>query len=160
MKADSCFHQRSSAGRSQATTYAQYIKTQAKGVQQHHCWHLPLLPGVPVARRSGLSDKARSEPILLPSKLWETRGPAVCHSLLYVLGDQHKGEKLSQKTLFAGSPHADAGALEHANQQMLCICCLQAPHSSHPVCAAALQRNIPFTVPPALQPGGSTMPAF
>lgn len=27
-------------------------------------------------------------------------------------------------------------------------CELLAPHSSHPACAAALQRNIPFTVPP------------
>lgn len=69
MKADRSFHQHSSADRCQATAYAQYIKTWARGVQQHQCGHLLLLPGVPVAPRSGLSDKARSEPILLPSKL-------------------------------------------------------------------------------------------
>lgn len=103
-----------------------------------------------MAPRTRLYNKARNEPILLPSKLQETWGPAVCHSFIYVPRGQHKGQTdvFSQKTLSVDSPHADSGDSEHANQRMLCICCLQTPHSSHPVCAAALQRNIPFTAPP------------
>lgn len=50
-----------------------------------------------MAPRSRLSNKARSEPVLLPSKLWETWGTAVCHSLLYLLGDEHKGGKNSPR---------------------------------------------------------------
>lgn len=97
MKADSCFHQHSSAGRSQATTYAQYIKTQAKGVQQHHCWHLPLLPGVPVARRSGLSDKARSEPVLLPSKLRRLEDLLFATASSTCLGTSTRGKNSPRK---------------------------------------------------------------
>lgn len=97
-----------------------------------------------MAPRSGLSDKARNEPILLPSKLQETLGTAVCHSLIYVPEDPTQGAKFLPKNT-VGSSHADS---EHANHWMLCICCLQTPHSSYPVCAAALQRNIPFMAPP------------
>lgn len=61
------------------------------------------------------------------------------------LRTQHKGQNFSQKILSVGSSHADSG---HANHWMLCICCLQTSHSSNPVCAAALQRNIPFMAPP------------
>lgn len=64
------------------------------------------------------------------------------------LGTQHKEQSFSQRTLSVDSSHADSGDSKHANYRMLCICCLQTPHSSHPVCAAALQRNIPFMAPP------------
>lgn len=38
---------------------------------------------------------------MLPSKLWETWGHAICHSFLYLLGDQHKGETtLPKNTVF------------------------------------------------------------
>lgn len=46
------------------------------------------------------------------------------------LGIQYKEQSFSQKTLSVGCPHADPGDSEHANHQMLCICCLQNPHSS------------------------------
>lgn len=61
------------------------------------------------------------------------------------LKSQKKGQSFSQRTLPVGSSHADS---EYANHQMVCICCLQTPHSSHPVCAPALQRNILFMAPP------------
>lgn len=64
------------------------------------------------------------------------------------LRTQHKEQSFSQKTLSVDFLHADSGDSEHANHRTLCICCLQTPHSSHPVCAAALQRNIPFMAPP------------
>lgn len=72
--------------------YTQDTKTWTKGVQQNHCGHLPPLPEALVAPRSyrTQSDKVRSQPVLSPSKLWESWGPAVCHSLLYLLGEQHK----------------------------------------------------------------------
>lgn len=95
-----------------------YITMWNKGVQQHHCGVLSLLHGVPVSRRARLSEKARSEPTLPPSKLWRLRKPLPA---LFAWGPAQEGQKPSQETLLAGSPRAGTGAVAHANQQMLCL---------------------------------------
>lgn len=101
-----------------------------------------------MAPRLGMSDKTDVSPFCFLPNYWRLGGLLFATASSMCLQSSTRKKNLFQQTLSADSPHAHAGASEHANQQMLCICCLQASHSSHPVCTTALQRNIAFTVPP------------
>lgn len=133
-----------------------YITMWNKGVQQHHCGVLPLLHGVPVSRRARLSEKARSEPTLPPSKLWRLRKPLPA---LFAWGPAQEGQKPSQETLLTGSPHAGTGAVAHANQQMLCLLLL-AISSLHTTSLCWCLAEIFLYCTSSSEPGGSTMPAL
>lgn len=106
-----------------------YITMWNKGVQQHHCGVLPLLHGVPVSRRARLSEKARSEPTLPPSKLWRLRKPLPA---LFAWGPAQEGQKtLSGNTACRFPPcrYRSCSTRKPADALPFAACNLLSPHN-------------------------------
>lgn len=134
-----------------------YITMWNKGVQQHHCGVLPLLHGVPVSRRARLSEKARSEPTLPPSKLWRLRKPLPA---LFAWGPAQEGQKtLSGNTACRFPPCRYTSCSTHkpADALPFAACNLLSPHNQSVLVPG--EEIFPYCTSSS-EPGGSTMPAL